>query len=595
MLTDKEKFIAFLENQSPRRGDVIVLLEGDGYNRVKHAARLYTDNYAPRIIVLGGDARREYGSFPSRKLARELQKEGVPKSALYVEEKALHTLGEARRALALAKKAGWKSLILVTSPHHQFRAFLTFLKTMRDANLDLLLVNAPANLPWFGDNPWGKRSELLQGEFDRIEEYQKKGDCASFAEGLVYLKDAERHLYGQSEDELSVSRQRPTIIPYSTQEISEADVRAVSSTLRSSHLTQGPAVGKFERMLAQYAGARFAIAFSSGTAALHAAYFAAEIGHGDEVIVPPLTFAASANAALYVGARPVFADVDLDYGTMDPKDARRKITPKTRVISPVDYGGRPSDMQQFAALAKKHKLVLILDAAHSLGARYRGKAVGSHADMTMFSFHPVKTITTGEGGAIVTNNPKFYKRLLLFRHHGISKEATTFREKNHGGWYQEMQALGYNYRLSDIHAALGASQIRRVENHVEKRRTLAERYRRLLKDISEIHLPPRERLHERSAWHLYPVRLKERIAPMRDKIFTELRANGIGVQVHYLPVYLHQYYKRLGYKKGLCPKAEKYASSEISLPLYPSLTDRDQRFVVSTLKDVLKRVRKAHG
>ena len=586
MLTDKEKFIAFLENESPRRGDVIVLLEGDGYNRVKHAARLYTDNYAPRIVILGGDARRAYGSYPSRELSRELIKQGVPKSAIYVEEKAKHTLGEAKRAMELAKREGWKSMILVTSPHHQFRAFLTFLKVVRKATLDILLVNAPARLPWFGDNPWGKRTDLMEGEFKRIDEYQKKGDCATFAEGLKYLQDAERHLYGQGADELLPERQRPTIIPYSTQEVTEADVRAVSNVLRSSHLTQGPAVGKFEQMLAQYVGARYAVAFSSGTAALHAAHFAAGISKGDEVIVPALTFAATANAALYVGAKLVFADIDPDYAIIDPADVERKITGKTKVISPVDYGGRPCDMQALRKIAKKGKLIVIHDAAHSLGAQYRGKPVGTQADMTMFSFHPVKSITTGEGGAITTDNPKYYKMLLLFRHHGISKNVSTFKAKSHGAWYQEMQELGYNYRMSDIHAALGASQMRRLDQHVAKRREIAGRYREIL-DIPGVILPPKERSYERSAWHLYPIRLEDALAPRRDRVFAELRAEGIGVQVHYLPVYMHHYYKTLGYRKGLCPNAEKFAESEISLPLFPTLTPKQQKYIAETLRKIL--------
>ncbi|OGG79585.1 UDP-4-amino-4,6-dideoxy-N-acetyl-beta-L-altrosamine transaminase [Candidatus Kaiserbacteria bacterium RIFCSPLOWO2_01_FULL_54_13] len=384
------------------------------------------------------------------------------------------------------------------------------------------------------------------------------------------------------------------MIPYSTQEVSEADVRAVSMTLRSSHLTQGPAVERFERAIARYTGARFAVAFSSGTAALHAAYFAAGIKSGDEVIVPALTFAASANAALYVGARPVFADIDPESATIDPKDAGRKITQRTRVLAPVDYGGRPSDMRTLASIAKKRKLVLILDAAHSLGAHYRGRPVGNDADMTMFSFHPVKSITTGEGGAIVTNSATYRRKLLLFRHHGISKEPSTFVEKKHGAWYQEMQVLGYNYRLSDIQSALGESQMKRLDAHIEKRRHLAKRYRTLLRSTPHIALPPEDTREKRSAWHLYPIRLVGAYAKSRDSVFSQLRENGIGVQVHYLPVYMHQYYRRLGYKKGLCPKAEAYAASEISLPIFPSLTERDQKFVVSTLKDVLRKIRKLH-
>jgi len=587
MLNDKERFTAFLENESPRRGDVIVLLEGDGHNRVQHAARLYADNYAPKIIILGGDKRRAYGSYPSSELRRELMKQGVPKSAMYVEERAANTLGEARRAMTLAKKYHWKSMILVTSPHHQFRAFLTFLKVMRGAKLDILLVNAPAHLPWFGDNPWGKRSLLLEGEFERINEYQKKGHCASYAEGLQYLADAERHLYGQGEDDLASVSARPTILPYSIQDINEADVRAISAVLRSSYLTQGPAVEKFERSLAQYTGTRYAVAFSSGTAALHAAYFAAGIGAGDEIITSALTFAATSNAALYLGARPVFADIDLNSGTMSVVDTAKKITKKTKALVPVDYGGRPADMRGFRALAKKHKLVLIENGAQSLGASYRGKKIGRFADMTMFSFHPVKSITTGEGGVIVTDNLEYASNMRLFRHHGISKDASTFKDTGHAAWYQEMQTLGYNYRLSDIQAGLGISQMSRLDANVEKRRLIAERYRNLLGDIPGIILPPKEMSHEKSAWHLYPMRLGGKFASKRDEVFSALRAKGIGVQVHYLPVYLHQYYRTLGYKPGTCPNAEAYAVSEISLPLYPQLSVRDQDYVAEIVREII--------
>ncbi|MDO8562007.1 MAG: UDP-4-amino-4,6-dideoxy-N-acetyl-beta-L-altrosamine transaminase [bacterium] len=376
-------------------------------------------------------------------------------------------------------------------------------------------------------------------------------------------------------------------MPYSTQDINEADVRAVSAVLRSPFLTQGPAVEKFERVLAQYAGARYAVAFSSGTAALHAAYFAAGIGEGDEVITSALTFAATANAALYLGARPVFADIDLDSGTMSAADTEKRTTKKTKAIVPVDYGGRPADMRGFRALAKKHKIVLIQDGAQSLGASYRGKKVGRFADMTMFSFHPVKSITTGEGGVIVTDNPKYASRMRLFRHHGISKDASTFRDTKHGAWYQEMQTLGYNYRLSDIQAGLGISQMKRLDSNVERRRAIAGRYRGLLGDVPGIILPPKDSAGEKSAWHLYPIRLIGKLAAKRDAVFSGLRAKGIGVQVHYLPVYLHQYYRTLGYKPGICPHAEAYAASEISLPLYPGLSVRDQDYVAKTVREVI--------
>src|SRR3989344_452427 len=297
------------------------------------------------------------------------------------------------------------------------------------------------------------------------------------------------------------------MIPYSTQDISEADIQAVVKTLKSGWITQGPAIERFEVVLAKAAGTKYAVALNSGTAALHAAYFAAGVRRGDEVIVPALTFAATANAALYLGAKPVFADSDPHTGNMDVADARKKTTTKTKAIVPVDYGGRPVDLRAFRALAKKRKLVLIEDAAQAFGAQYRGKRVGTHADMTMFSFHPVKSITTGEGGIIVTNNKKYADALRLFRNHGISKDAKTFARKGRGAWYQEMQELGYNYHMPEISAALGESQLSRLDSYIIKRRAAAQRYGQLLKNIIGLILPPPEESHERSAWHLYPIRL----------------------------------------------------------------------------------------
>lgn len=377
------------------------------------------------------------------------------------------------------------------------------------------------------------------------------------------------------------------MIPYSTQDISEDDIRAVERALRSGWLTQGPAVERFEKMLAKKAGAKFAVAFNSGTAALHAAYFVAGVKSSDEVIVPALTFAATANAALYLGATPVFVDSDAQTGNMSVACASKKITKKTRAIVSVDYGGRPADLRAFRALAKKHKLIFIEDAAQALGAEYRGKPVGTQADMTMFSFHPVKSITTGEGGAIVTNNKSFYDALKLFRNHGISKDAKTFTRTNHGAWYQEMQELGFNYRMPEMSAALGESQLKRLNSFIAKRRAAAKRYERLLANIPNLILPPSERADEKSAWHLYPVRLAPSIAHKRDEVFAKMRESGIGVQVHHIPVYLHLFYERLGYKKGLCPNTESFVASEISIPLFPNITQKQQKFIANTLSNIL--------
>ena len=377
------------------------------------------------------------------------------------------------------------------------------------------------------------------------------------------------------------------MIPYSTQDINEADIKAVATTLRSGWLTQGPALERFEKAIAKKVGAKFSVAFNSGTAALHAAYFAAGVRKGDEVIVPSLTFAATANAALYLGASPVFADSDLEHGTMSVASARALITKKTKAIVPVDYGGRPADLRALKALAKKHKLVFIEDGAQALGASYRGKPVGAHADMTMFSFHPVKSITTGEGGIIVTNNPAFATRLRLFRNHGISKDLATFARKGHGAWYQEMQELGFNYRMPEMAAALGESQLKRLDSFIAKRRAAAKRYHKLLAKVPNLILPPAERPHERSAWHLYPVRLASEIAEKRDAVFARMREAGIGVQVHHVPVHRHVYYESLGCKKGLCPNAEEFVDSEISIPLFPRITLKQQKFIADTLKHIL--------
>jgi len=377
------------------------------------------------------------------------------------------------------------------------------------------------------------------------------------------------------------------MIPYSTQDISDSDIRAVARALRHPYLTQGPAVAGFEKALAAASEARYCAAFSTGTSALHAAYFAAGIGPGDEVIVPAVTFAATANCALYLGAKPVFADIDPATGLMDVADVKKKVTSRTKALVPVDYAGRIADMAAFRKLADKHCLALIEDGAHSLGASFKGKPAGSLADMTMFSFHPVKSITTGEGGAIVTDDKALFQKLALFRSHGIAKDATTFRRKGQGPWYQEMQLLGFNYRMPDILAALGESQLKRLAKFVERRRAVARRYPKLLAGAKDLILPPPERSGEISAWHLYPVRLSPRLAPRRDQVLAQLREAGIGAQVHYLPVYRHVYYEGLGYPQGLCPKAEAFAAAEISLPIYPRLSLQDQTKVARTLKRII--------
>jgi UDP-4-amino-4,6-dideoxy-N-acetyl-beta-L-altrosamine transaminase len=374
------------------------------------------------------------------------------------------------------------------------------------------------------------------------------------------------------------------MIPYSRQSIDASDVRAVVRALRSPFITQGPVIARFEKALRKATGARYAIAFSSGTAALHGAYAVAGITHGDEVVTTPLTFAATANMILALGAKPIFADINPETGNLDPRKVEKKITRRTKAIVTVDYAGLPADSGAFRSLARKHKLIFIEDAAHALGATYRGKSVGTQADMTMFSFHPVKSITTGEGGAITTNSRKYYEKLLMFRSHGLTKDRDKFMEKKHAAWHQEVHLLGFNYRLTDIQAALGVSQMKKLTGFIAKRRSRAKRYRKLLAGVSGLMLPPKIKDRE-SAWHLFPIRVPR---AKRDAIFTKLRKAGIGVQVHYLPVYLHPLYRSLGYTKGLCPKAEAFSFSEISLPLFPTITEREQRFIAKTLATILR-------
>jgi dTDP-4-amino-4,6-dideoxygalactose transaminase len=309
---------------------------------------------------------------------------------------------------------------------------------------------------------------------------------------------------------------------------------------------------------------------------------------GDDVIVPALTYAATSNAAVFLGATVSFADIDTNYGTVNVGDVEKKVSERTKVIAPVDYGGRPAPMRELGTLARKHKILLIADAAHSLGARYRGKAAGSLADMSILSFHPVKSITTGEGGAVLTNHASFADRVRLFRSHGITTDPRRHVRKGHAAWYQEMQLLGYNYRMTDLAAALGESQLRRLDRIVARRRSAAERYRVLLRDIPDLVLPAEERSYERSAWHLYPVRLARRIAGQRKEVFTRLRDAGIGVQVHYIPVYRHPFYERLGYGGGPCPNAEAFAATEISIPLFASITQQQQRYIARTLREIVK-------
>lgn len=375
-------------------------------------------------------------------------------------------------------------------------------------------------------------------------------------------------------------------ISYGRQCVEEDDIEAVVNVLRSDYLTQGPRIREFEDSLTSYCGTRFAVCFSSGTAALHGAYFAAGLCNNDEIITSPMTFIATANAALFLGARPIFADIEPDTGNIDVDLIEPAITEKTRAIVPVHFAGHPVELEKAAKSAKKHGLILIEDACHAIGAQYRDINIGNckYSDMAVFSFHPVKAITTGEGGAVLTNDEGFYKKLITFRHHGVTKECEAFqkRKEDCGRWYYEMQYLGYNYRLSDIHCALGISQLKKLDRFIQRRREIADKYSSAFKynDFFDI---PVERNYAKSAWHLYPIRLTDKFKSCKAEIFAGLRERGLGVQVHYIPIHVQPYYQQLGYRKGSCPNAEDFYEREISLPLYPAMSQGDIDFVIKNV------------
>lgn len=389
------------------------------------------------------------------------------------------------------------------------------------------------------------------------------------------------------------------IIPYSRQAIDQDDIAAVVSVLESDYLTQGPAIAKFESAIAEYTGADYCVVFSSGTAALHAAYFAAGLGDGDEIITSPITFVATSNAAFYLGAKTVFSDVEPDTANLDVCKIEEKITENTKILVPVHYAGHPADMVKLRALGDQHKLTVIEDACHALGAQYRTWHDGwdrigncTHSDMTILSFHPVKHIATGEGGAVLTKNKILYDKLLMFRSHGITKNRMDFIDSSNGDrgeWYYEMQLLGYNYRMTDIQAALGNSQLTKIERFVEARREIASLYNHAFQENPYFNMPA-EREYGRSSYHLYTMRLKDHLVNKRRNIFARLREDGLGVQVLYIPVYLQPYYQKLGYKEGLCPVAEDFYNRAISIPIYHGMTSRDRDEVVIKVLKVMDEV-----
>ncbi|MDX2106525.1 MAG: UDP-4-amino-4,6-dideoxy-N-acetyl-beta-L-altrosamine transaminase [Candidatus Melainabacteria bacterium] len=383
---------------------------------------------------------------------------------------------------------------------------------------------------------------------------------------------------------------RDSLLPYGRQSINDRDLKHVSEILQSDWLTQGPEIERFEQAVAKYVGVKYAVAYSSGTSALHGAYYAAGLKANEEVLLAPITFAATGNAALYLGATPVFADVEPDTGNIDVKKIEQKITSKTKILVGIDYAGHPCDADELREIADKHNLTFIVDAAHSLGGKYKGKQAGRLADMSILSFHPVKTLTTGEGGMVLTNNAEFYDKLLTFRTHGIEKRADKLvnKDEEQGAWYHEMQELGYNYRITDIQAALGNSQLERLPEFIKRRREIAQIYRQKLATISGIK-PLIEKDGVESAYHLFPILVtKAPLAKYRKLVFDALRAENIGVQVHYIPVYRHPYYQShvVSKNKPDCPNADKFYEAEISLPMFPAMTNKDIDDVVAALEKI---------
>jgi len=375
------------------------------------------------------------------------------------------------------------------------------------------------------------------------------------------------------------------MIPYGRQLIDEDDIKAVVEVLRSDWLTTGPKVQEFEQVLAEYVGAKYAVSVSSGTAALHAAMFAIGIGPGDEVIVPSMTFAATANCVVYQGGTPVFADVDPDSLLIDPAQVEAKITPRTKAIIAVDYAGQPCDYDALSEICNRQGIALVADACHSLGGAYKGRAVGTIADLNVFSFHPVKHLTTGEGGMITSHNPELDQRMRIFRNHGIT---TGHRQREQQrSWFYEMVDLGYNYRLTDIQCALGMSQLRKLPCWVARRQQIARRYHAAFAE-----LPAVKSLGVRNdvfhAYHLYVIRLSlTQLQATRAEVFKALLAEGIGVNVHYIPVHLHPIYReRFGTGPGLCPVAERAYERIITLPIFPSMIDSDVQEVIKAVRKV---------
>jgi perosamine synthetase len=376
-------------------------------------------------------------------------------------------------------------------------------------------------------------------------------------------------------------------LSYAAQWIDKEDIKVVNKVLLSDYLTQGPMVARFEKAVAGYCGAKYAIAVNSGTSALHIACISAGLAKGDEAITSPVTFVASANSILYCGARPIFADIEDDTACVDAREIRKKITSKTKAIIPVHFGGHPCEMEAIYKTAKKKDILVIEDASHAFGAEFKGERIGSckYSAMTVFSFHAIKHITTGEGGMVLTNKKELYQRMLLLRTHGITKDPK-FLKQYPGPWYYEMQQLGFNYRLTDIQCALGLNQLKKISKFVARRREIVNGYNKSFSHLEGVRFL-KERPNVKSSHHLYVIRLAFRkIKIPKKEVFNEYKKLGILVNVHYLPVYLHPFYKKIGYRPGLCPAAENYYEEAITLPLYPRMTEREVKRVITATEKI---------
>jgi UDP-4-amino-4,6-dideoxy-N-acetyl-beta-L-altrosamine transaminase len=385
---------------------------------------------------------------------------------------------------------------------------------------------------------------------------------------------------------------RKSFLPYGTQWFDEKEINEVVDSLKSSWITTGPKMQLFEEQFKKFRESKYAVAVNSGTAALHVSTSSINIKPGDEVITTPLTFVASANCVVYRGGTPVFADIKKDTYNIDPNEIRKKITDKTKAIIPVHFAGQPCDMDEICEIAEEHNLFIIEDAAHAIDAEYKGKKIGNIGDLTVFSFHPVKNMTTAEGGMVTTNNEKLYEKLLMFRTHGISKDAAKRFGKS-GGFYYDMQYLGFRYNMSELHASLGIHQLDKLESFQKRRREIVKIYNRELQNLDEITIPF-VKSDVKHSWHLYVIQIDlNKLRVDRDYIFKALREENIGVNVHYIPVHYHSYYqKKYGLKKGILPNVESLFPRIITIPLFPKMSNDDVYDVINALVKVLKYYRK---